>query len=435
MNDIGSVLAWPGLAYLILPHFSSSNHHSMTSILRHGANTGNHPYPSDVTIELAADDSSHEIIGEEEPFINTKDNNIAQSTNHINEKPQIDQIRLLCFNLTSWSAVPRFIFLSLGVFLFFMLNSWVEEYTFKKLPRFEFGWYLTFFELICFSAFAVFERFLNKVSNVSNEGILSHNAHYNRHLIVAVAMTASRGLTNVSLQYLNYPTQVIFKSMKLITVMIGSLFILNNKFSVGEYVSAITLVVSACFFSFGDMQTNKQAMANANANAVQDPYTDPSIFTTGIIIVTLSLVADAIHSNTQESLLKQHKASTSEAMLFTNFFSAILSLIVVITKGELGGAIDYCTAYPIAYILFIFRALVIYGGVLCFVTLIKSNGVVLATTVTTVRKILSILLSFVLFPKPFNDKHGLGVVIFCASVVIAIYDQRHRQKQQAARPR
>jgi len=64
------------------------------------------------------------------------------------------------------------------------------------------------------------------------EDAFSHNASLPRHGMVAVAMSLSRGLTNVSLQYLNYPTQVIFKSMKLITVMIGSIILLRKSFPI-----------------------------------------------------------------------------------------------------------------------------------------------------------------------------------------------------------
>ena len=315
---------------------------------------------------------------------------------------------LLCFwfDLSRLSPNARFTVLGCGVFFFFLLNSWVEEYTFKALPQFRFGWYLTFFELICFSAFAVLERLL-----ISREAVLGHAAPINRHLLVAAAMTASRGLTNVSLQFLNYPTQIIFKSMKLITVMIGSLFILNASFTLYEYASALCLVLAAISFSLGDTELS----------------TDVGVPVTGIVIVLLSLVGDALHSTTQDSLLREHKASTSETMLFTNFFAAIASLVYILVTGELWEAIAYCQAYPRAYGLFVLRSAVIYMGVLCFILMIKAFGVVVATGVTTVRKILAILLSFLFFPKPWSSKYFYGGLLFAASLLLSIQDQRHKK--------
>ncbi len=316
-------------------------------------------------------------------------------------------LKLLCWDLSFMSPSLRFIFLSVGVFFFFMLNSFVEELMFKGLPKFQYGWYLTFFELLCFAGFAAFERYF-----IHNEPILSHHAEYSKHFIVSVAMTAARGLTNVSLQYLNYPTQVIFKSMKLITVMVGSLFIQKKRFSLAEYASALTLVLSACLFSLGDIDTT------------------PNFSSLGIFIVSLSLVFDAVHSNTQETLLKIHKSSNSEMMLFTNLFSAIAAFLIVLGTNEFQPALQYCREYPFVYGLFVVRALVIYFGVLFFLLLIRSSGVVTATAVTTVRKILSILMSFVFFPKAWTQKYALGLFVFAISVGISLWDSK-RPKPQA----
>ena len=41
---------------------------------------------------------------------------------------------------------------------------------------------------------------------------------------------------------------------------------------------------------------------------------------------------------------------------------------------------------------------------------------VVATAVTTVRKILSIIVSFVMFPKGWSGWYGVGFVAFCAGL-------------------
>lgn len=324
------------------------------------------------------------------------------------EEQQPDSLPCLCFDLIRLSPQLRFGVLCTGVFFFFLLNSWVEEYTFKQLPKFQYGWYLTFFELFCFSCFAVLDRIF-----LSREPVFGHNATLKQHGIVAAAMTASRGLTNVSLQFLNYPTQIIFKSMKLITVMIGSLFMLKASFSIYEYLTALALVCAAIMFSLGDTDVS-----------VEFPLK-------GILIVSLSLVGDALHSTTQDKLLRQYQSTTAECMLFTNFFASAASLVYITFTGELFDAIRYCQLYPQAYGLFVIRSAVIYLGVLCFILTIKNSGVVVATGVTTVRKILSILLSFVFFPKQWSSKYYLGGAFFLASLMLTFHDQKLKEKQRA----
>lgn len=250
---------------------------------------------------------------------------------------------------------------------------------------------------------------------LQSEPIWSHTAKYRHHLLVAFCMTLSRGLTNKSLEYLNYPTQVIFKSLKLITVMIGSIFMLQQRFSAVEYVSAAALVASAILFSLGDVAETPEFGGYM-----------------GFTIVCLSLVADAMHSNTQEQLLKKYNASVTEAMLYTNGFAAIMSWIWVIVTGEFAPAYNYCSDFPLAYILFVMRAAVIYLGVLCFVLTISTFGVVKATAVTTVRKILTIVVSFILFPKPISSKHVMGFFIFSLGVSLSIWDAMQRAAAQKA---
>eukprot|EP01006_Ploeotia_vitrea_P054712 TRINITY_DN67919_c16_g2_i2.p1 TRINITY_DN67919_c16_g2~~TRINITY_DN67919_c16_g2_i2.p1 ORF type:complete len:380 (+),score=180.30 TRINITY_DN67919_c16_g2_i2:866-2005(+) len=324
-------------------------------------------------------------------------------------KAKSQVVRFLCVDISHLPRIWQLVSLSLGVFGFFIACGLVEEYAFKE-RKLDFGWYLTFFELCCFSLFASVER-----KFVYREPVFQHNASLRRHFVVAMAMTLSRGLTNVSMEYLNYPTQVVFKSLKLLTVMLGSVFIVKKQYMTVEYISAAFLVVSAIFFSLGD-------------SAVTFGFN-----TIGIVVVLLSLVADAVHSNTQEMVLKTHNASTVETMVFTNMFAGLAALVVVISLGELGPALKFCAENEGMYTVFIFRAFFVYGGVLCFIHLIKAFGVVMATTVTTVRKILTIILSFIIFPKSFNVNYLVGGLLFAFGVYLNVYAVR--QKRTFAQPK
>lgn len=170
-----------------------------------------------------------------------------------------------------------------------------------------------------------------------------------------------------------------------------------------------------------------------------------------------SLVADAVHANTQERVLRQEGASIQETMIFSNLIAAGMTLGYCIFSGELVQAMEYCRENTIAYTLFIVRAAVIFLGVLCFVAIIKRFGAVTATAgtpplaaarplstllgstrshavlegahgraVTTVRKILTILLSFVLFPKPVTSKHMAGAVTFGLALVVTFLEEKRK---------
>lgn len=325
-------------------------------------------------------------------------------------------VTLLFFDISEWPQTAQLVSLSAGVFFFFMLNGVVEEYVFTSLPeRFDYGWYLTLFELLSFSGFAVVQRAATD-EGAGRGGVLAREADYSSHLWVALAMTASRGLTNVSLEYLNYPTQVIFKSTKLMAVMAASVIVLAKRYDALQWVAAALLVLSATFFSLGDV-------------AVAPQWSEM-----GIVIVVLSLVADAGHSISQDLVMNKHRASVLETMLFTNFFGACCTLVVLVAKGELAPAVAFCHRHPQAYVLFVGRAFIIYCGVLCFAQLIKRFDVVLATAITTVRKILTILLSFVLYPKPFTPMYVVGMLVFLGGVGVQTYHRKQTDPRLAAAP-
>lgn len=57
--------------------------------------------------------------------------------------------------------------------------------------------------------------------------------------------------SNLALSYLNYPTQLIFKSCKLIPVMIGSIIIMQKKYGFLDYVAAIIMCIGLTMFTLG----------------------------------------------------------------------------------------------------------------------------------------------------------------------------------------
>lgn len=267
---------------------------------------------------------------------------------------------------------------------------------------------MTVFELLGFAIIASIEHLI-----VNGMQFRRHAPLYN-HLVVALSMTFARGLTNMSLQYLNYPSQVIFKSLKLIVVLMGSVFIYRKRYPLKEWLSCILLVISAILFSLGDADVS------------------PRFSLMGIAIVVASLFFDALHSNSQEHVLQAHNAPMLELMIFGNLFASGMSALITLISGEFLLAVNFCKEHPIIYVYFVLRTILVYAGVLCFVAIIKRFGVVVATTTTTVRKVLSVVLSFILFPKPFSFAYVIAGAVFCFGTylnVLAKKSSRSKHKQ------
>jgi len=373
---------------------------------------------------------------------NTDKNIVDKNTNDKNTNDK--KLMLFGVNIGKFDNFIIFLILLFVAMLGFLSTGVVEENFKYAFPGFNFGWCMTCIELLLFSLIAIFERIshfgffniwihykkslkmncddnnTNNILNINGNGLfqLLWNIVFERkvdlkyHFLVAMSMTFSRAFTNISLLLLNYPTQVVFKSMKLLSVMIGSRVVLKKQYSTFEYVAAPFMVISAILFTLGD------SITTLHFNVL------------GIVIVCISLVFDSMHANSQEYTLRMHNDTTLELLVYSNLLSSILAGFVGVISGEIIPLIKYFEVHNVYHALgwsFI-RAACLYIGVAAFVVFTKKFGAVAAVTVTTVRKILTVLLSYLLCPtmKGFTAQHSAGTVLFILSLLLSAFGAKNK---------
>lgn len=64
-----------------------------------------------------------------------------------------------------------------------------------------------------------------------------------------------------------------------------------------------------------------------------------------------------------------------------------------------------------------------YLGVNVVLSLVRTSGALLAVTVTTVRKAITIILSFILFAKPFTIIYVWGGLIILLAIYLNLYNK------------
>ncbi|XP_065062525.1 adenosine 3'-phospho 5'-phosphosulfate transporter 2-like isoform X1 [Rhopilema esculentum] len=121
-------------------------------------------------------------------------------------------------DFTKSSDVFKFCICSTGVFGFYLIYGYMQELIFS-LPGFKpFGWYLTLVQFACYSFTGTLEVLISKKK-------FKRRIPLKTYALLAFLTVATMGLSNTSVGYLNYPTQVIFKCCKLIPVMLGGILI------------------------------------------------------------------------------------------------------------------------------------------------------------------------------------------------------------------
>jgi len=178
--------------------------------------------------------------------------------------------------------------------------------------------------------------------------------------------------------------------------------ILNaRRFKSYEYVCALSICAGLVLFAMADYKL--------------DPLQfDP----TGLLLVSLSVVADAILPNAQEHLFKAG-SSRLEVTVFSNLFSFYGMSIITIGNGTLLPFLKVLKEDKTLSLYFGVYTVLSYISISCYMTLVKRFGGVSAVVLTTARKAMTILLSFVLFPKGFSWLYVAGSVLVLGAVMIA----------------
>lgn len=121
------------------------------------------------------------------------------------------------------------------------------------------------------------------------------------------------------------------------------------------------------------------------------------------MLISLALCADAVIGNAQEKAMKAYEATNTEVVLFSYGIGFFYLLFGLLLNGSLIPAFIVYSKTPfVAYGLAAVFSLTGYIGILFVLALVKLFGALIAATVTTCRKAITMVLSFLFFSKPFT---------------------------------
>ncbi|KAJ2944213.1 hypothetical protein O0L34_g18191 [Tuta absoluta] len=230
------------------------------------------------------------------------------------------------------------------------------------------------------------------------------------YALLAALTLGTMSFSNMALSYLNYPTQLIFKSCKLIPVMIGSIIILGKRYGFIDYMAAIVMCIGLTMFTLADSQTS------------------PNFDVVGVIVISLALLCDAIIGNVQEKAMKQYHATNNEVVFYSYAIASMYLTFILAGTGTLVDGFVYCSKSPLTmYSRILMLSITSYMGLQAVLTLVRISGATVAVTVTTMRKALSICVSFLLFAKPFTFQYVWSGMLVALAVYLNHYSKKHPQ--------
>ncbi|XP_050237306.1 UDP-galactose/UDP-glucose transporter 4-like [Mercurialis annua] len=288
----------------------------------------------------------------------------------------------------------QFLICSSGFFFGYLVNGICEEYVYNRL-QFSYGWYFTFIQIFVYIILIHLQGFTP--AQMVNP--------WKTYIKLSAVLMGSHGLTKGSLAFLNYPAQIMFKSTKVLPVMVMGAFIpgLRRKYPVHEYISALLLVVGLIFFTLADAKTS------------------PNFHVVGVVMICGALIMDAFLGNLQEAIFTINPETTQMEMLFCSSVVGLPFLIPpMIITGELFTAWKSCSEHPYVYGVLIFEAMATFVGQVSVLSLIALFGAATTAMVTTARKAVTLLLSYIIFTKPLTEQHGTGLLLIAMGITLKL---------------
>eukprot|EP00928_Gymnodinium_smaydae_P099039 TRINITY_DN9350_c0_g3_i1.p1 TRINITY_DN9350_c0_g3~~TRINITY_DN9350_c0_g3_i1.p1 ORF type:complete len:357 (+),score=35.14 TRINITY_DN9350_c0_g3_i1:67-1137(+) len=309
-------------------------------------------------------------------------------------------------------AIPSCLKLCIGVVgiyaSFLVYGSLWEDILFYEAPdgeRFTWSWTLQVFEA---------------ASNVVFGGVLCLVLERGPRLQVPqLPYTISGSLQVVSkfcttaamVHGVSFPVSMLAKSSKMIPVMIGQIVIGKARYTLREY-AAVSLIV----FGTAVVSVSKDNKSGTKTSVV------------GMMLLISSLVCDGSIGGTQKYLKAKLKAANLkeynfEMQFYTNFYMMLTAVVFCLSFQEIRPAMGFLVKYPeILKKVFAWAVCSATGQGFIFFTITTFDSLV-CTTVTTTRKVFSILYSVLTKGHTLSSDGWLGIGLACSGILAELQDK------------
>jgi UDP-galactose transporter B1 len=278
-----------------------------------------------------------------------------------------------------------------------------------KLPTWHYNY--TSLVLQCFCA-AVFARIACCIFAQPDSGYQQQlfgaadaaRVPWHKYAVIGFSYVGAMFLSQKSLQYINFPTQVIVKSCKMVPVMVAGALIHKKKYSSADYIRVAMVTLGIIVFTFfKDAGKVSKEATGAQVSIWIEAF--------GLSLATFSLVLDAFVSPNQDAVKEKHKCTPYQLMYYSNIWGLVVSLGLAVWAGELQpAAAAVMSNSNLFFDIACFGLLSSAGQVFIFLVM-DSFGSLTLVTITTTRKFFTVLGSIIIYKHNVSPGQIAGMVM------------------------
>lgn len=216
-----------------------------------------------------------------------------------------------------------------------------------------------------------------------------------------------------ALKFVNFPTQVLAKSCKIIPVMIMGKIVSRTKYQFYEYVVAGLISTGMVLFMTGSVDPSKGSAATT---------------LTGVFLLCMYMASDSFNSTWQGELFKSYRMTSVEMMLGVNMFSCLFTASSLFVQSGFLDSIQFAMKHPaFAYDCLLLSVSAAVGQLFIYYT-ISTFGPVVFTIIMTLRQAVAILLSCLIYKHNVSPMGVLGILVVFLAIFLRVYcNQRLRR--------
>jgi UDP-galactose transporter B1 len=241
--------------------------------------------------------------------------------------------------------------------------------------------------------------------------------------ISGAAQVSAKACTSLALANgLSFPVATLAKSGKMAPVMAGSLLLGGATYTTREYLQVAAIIGGTAIVSMG-----KKKSSGGGDNSMM-----------GVFYIVFSLVLDGVTAGFQKRLKEETKKvnvtpKPYDFMFWTNLFMCLTAVVIAGALGEIASGGAYLMANPeIMGKIARFAVCSAVGQSFIFYTIANFDPLVLST-VTTTRKIFSVLLSIFLKGHSLSLTGWSGIGLSVSGILSEL--QAKSSKRHKAKPK
>ncbi|KAL4105664.1 hypothetical protein PRIC1_003724 [Phytophthora ramorum] len=232
-------------------------------------------------------------------------------------------------------------------------------------------------------------------------------------VIVGALAFGSTICSMVALRYVTYITRILGKSCKSIPVMMMGV-LLGKKYAFKKYVSVLVLSVGVAVFLLGTAheKQHRAGKHHESHDSLPEQERTPNMVL-GFSLLVLSLIFDGATGALEDKFMESYHIGAFDLMYYVNIYKALFSAAGMVVNGEVPVFLEYVVpSLPNLMMLSLTGA---FGQAFIFFTISKF-GALTTAIIGTCRKVLSIVLSVVLFGHVLSMEQSVGLGLSFAGI-------------------